>query len=159
MSLENSAILIDFKEGKTIVEQCKIPQYFQLQFSNVIYSENKCKIIITNEIFSNNLLNFSIRPVPNVNNIITKEINIVNKHLKDINDLKIEAKQLKGIFLQPIFHNVHISITLIILVVIIIFVVYIKCRTKIIRTVKGRHKKFSESNEGDILGKILNLVK
>lgn len=152
--LENSAILTDFKEVQTIVEQCKTPKYFQLQFSNIIYSENKCKIIINNEIFSNKVLNFSVNPivVSPVNHLVTKEVNVLNKHLENINDLKSEVKQLKGISLESIQHNIHISVTAVMFLIIIVLIICITYKNKLARIVKDRtHKSTSSKENEDIL--------
>lgn len=148
--LEDSTILVDFKENTTIIEQCSDIRYFVVQFSNIVFSTNNCKIVIDNVIYSTNTVNSSLTLpfVTNFTHTVTKEVNILNKHLLDIDQLEKDSLLIDH--KVPYTHNVFNFTTCILLVTIISILVYVlykkNFRKVIIRT---RRKQSTEKEEGE----------
>lgn len=96
--------------------------------------------------------NFSYKiPEINVSNFkVTKYVNLQQKHLDDLTQLRAEVKELdNNIVLHPLVHIMHISI-IIIIISMTVLVIYV-FRNKIINVLK---KEESKENEVELQGKL-----
>lgn len=157
--LEDSTLLVDFKEKTSIIEQCANVKYFNIQNSNIIYSKENCKIVLDNNIFSTKVLNFSleISYVQNFTHVPTKEINILNKHLLTVHELDKDLLPFinKSDYTYPIH---YIFIFIIVLVTIILYALCFKKKARVyLNRLKQRRKtgeisaKTAEEMDMDIL--------